>query len=178
MPRNAGNRSNGLCRRTTDHQHLPGAVGLPPLRPLVGHYVAAAVNEGVMFTVYFGHSGSSGWSSPGFHTSDVMALTNEGKYGIAFGWSCSSAAFTSDECFGEAWLRAPHKGAAGYLSASSFVWWGTESAWESSRRMERNFFRAFFEKNLWRVGVAWQAALWDILADPDFGPGHDHTRNI
>lgn len=141
-------------------------------------HVAAAVNEGVLFTVYFGHSGSSGWSSPGFHSSDVMALTNEGKYGIAFGWSCSSAAFTTDECFGEAWLRAPHKGAAAYLSASSFVWWGSESAWESSRRMERYFFRAFFEKNAWRVGEAWQAALWDILADPDFGPGHDHTRNI
>jgi len=32
--------------------------------------------------------------------------------------------------------------------------------------------------NIWEVGPAWQAALWKILADPDFGPAHDHTRNI
>lgn len=120
--------------------------------------IAAAVNEGVLFTVYFGHSGTTGWEWPGFSQWDVNALTNDGKYGLAFGWSCLSANFVVGECFGETWLRAAHKGAAGYLSASSFVWWGTEEAWESSRRMERYFFQAFFEEGLWQVGPAWQSA--------------------
>jgi hypothetical protein len=140
--------------------------------------ISAAVNEGVLFTVYFGHSGSGGWSSPGFGQSNVNALTNDGLYGLTFGWSCNTAHYDYDECFGETWLRAAHKGSAAYLSASNYVWWGTESAWESSRHMERYFFRSFFEENLWRVGPAWQSALWKILDDPEFGPTHEHTRNI
>jgi hypothetical protein len=140
--------------------------------------ISAAVNAGVLFTVYFGHSGSSGWSSPGFNQSNVNALTNQGLYGLTMGWSCNTAHFDYDECFGETWLRAANKAAAAYLSASSYVWWGSADAWESSRRMERYFFQSFFDENIWEVGPAWQAALWKILADPDFGPTHDHTRNI
>jgi hypothetical protein len=140
--------------------------------------ISAAVNAGVLFTVYFGHSGSTGWSSPGFGQSNVNALTNDGLYGLTFGWSCNSAHYDYDECFGETWLRAAHKGSAAYLSSSNLVWWGSESAWESSRRMERYFFKAMFQEDLCHVGPAWQSALWAILADPDFGPTHDHTRNI
>jgi hypothetical protein len=140
--------------------------------------IAAAVSEGVLFTVYFGHSTSSGWYFPAFYQSDVNSLTNDGLYGLAMGWSCNSAQYDTAECFGETWLRAPHKGAAAYLSSSGLVWWGSADAWESSRRMERYFFQSFFQDNIWRVGPAWQAALWRILADPDFGPTHDHTRNI
>ncbi|HOO15673.1 MAG TPA: C25 family cysteine peptidase [Phycisphaerae bacterium] len=140
--------------------------------------IAAAVNDGVLFTVYFGHSTSGGWFSPAFYQSDVNSLTNNGLYGLAMGWSCNSAQYTAAECFGETWLRAPNKGAAAYLSSSGLVWWGSSGAWESSRRMERYFFQSFFEEHICRVGPAWQAALWKILADPDFGPAHDHTRNI
>ncbi len=140
--------------------------------------ITAAVNAGSLFVVYFGHSGSSGWSSPGYGQGDISGLTNQGLYGLVMGWSCNTAHFDYDECFGETWLRAANKGAAAYLSASNFVWWGSVDAWESSRRMEKYFFQAIFEKGIWQVGPAWQAALWNILADPDFGPTHDHTRNI
>jgi hypothetical protein len=140
--------------------------------------ISAAVNDGVLFTVYFGHSTSGGWYSPAFGQSHVNALTNNGLYGLSMGWSCNSAHFDEAECFGETWLRASHKGAAAYLSSSNLVWWGSVDAWESSRRMERYFFQSFFQDNIWRVGPAWQAALWKILADPDFGPTHEHTRNI
>lgn len=140
--------------------------------------ISAAVNDGVLFTVYFGHSTSSGWFSPAFYQGDVNSLTNNGLYGLSMGWSCNSAHYDEAECFGETWLRASHKGAAAYLSSSGLVWWGSTESWESSRRMERYFFQSFFQDNIWRVGPAWQAALWKILADPDFGPTHDHTRNI
>ncbi|MCK4340839.1 MAG: hypothetical protein KAY37_03855 [Phycisphaerae bacterium] len=140
--------------------------------------VTAAVNQGCLFTVYFGHSSSSGWWSPSFGTSNVQALSNDGLYGLAMGWSCNTSRYSSDECVGETWLREAHKGAAAYLSASDYVWWGSVSAWDSSRRMERYFFESFFVDGIWEVGPAWQAALWRILADPDYGPTHDHTRNI
>ncbi len=137
-----------------------------------------AVNEGVLFCVYFGHSSSSGWWAPGFSQSDVNALTNERMYGLAMGWSCNTAQFSASECFGETWLRKADAGAAAYLSASDYVWWGSESAWESSRRMEKYFFRAIFDRDIWELGQAWRHACYALLADPDFGPSHSHTRNI
>ena len=140
--------------------------------------VTAAVNAGSRITVYFGHSTSSGWWAPSYDTGDVAGLSNAGLYGLAMGWSCNTAHFDYDECFGEAWLRKPDAGSAAYLSASNYVWWGTIQDWESSRRMEKYFFGEVFGNGEWEVGVAWQAALYKILADPDFGPTHDHTRNI
>lgn len=140
--------------------------------------ITNAVNNGCLFVVYFGHSGPTGWSSPGYGQGQVQALANDGLYGLVMGWSCNTAHYDYDECFGETWLRAPHRGAAAYLSASNYVWWGSVDAWESSRRMERYFVQSFFGDHIWEVGPAWQAALWRILADPDFGPTHDHTRNI
>ncbi len=140
--------------------------------------ITAAVNDGCIFVTYFGHSGSSGWSSPSFGQGQVQALSNAGLYGLVMGWSCNTAHFDYDECFGETWQRVANKGAAAYLSASNYVWWGSESAWESSRRMERYFYQSFFGDDRWIVGPAWQAALWRLLNDPDFGPTHDHTRNI
>ncbi len=140
--------------------------------------VTAAVNAGSLFTVYFGHSSSSGWWTPSFGQGDVSALSNDGLYGLAMGWSCNTAHFDYGECVGETWLREANKGAAAFLSASNYVWWYTTQDWESSRRMEKYFFESFFEDDIWEVGPAWQAALWRILEDPDFGPTHDHTRNI
>ncbi len=140
--------------------------------------VTAAVNAGALFCTYFGHSDYPGWWAPAFDISDVQGLSNTGLYGLALGWSCHTAQFDYDECFGETWLRAPNKGAAAYLSASAFIWWGSIAEWDSSRRMEKYFFQSFFVDNIWEVQPAWQAALWRILADPDYGPTHDHTRNI
>ena len=140
--------------------------------------VTDAVNDGSMFVVYMGHSTESGWWAPDYDQSDVEGLSNAGLYGLVVGWSCNSAHYDYPECFGETWVRKDKAGAAAYLSASNYVWWGSVEAWESSRRMERYFFQSIFEDNIWRVGPAWQAALYRILADPDFGPTHDHTRNI
>jgi hypothetical protein len=140
--------------------------------------VADAVNAGSLFTVYFGHSGSTGWWTPSFDQADVQSLTNEGLYGLVFGFSCNTAHFSYDECFGETWQREADKGAAVYLSASDYVWWGTVEAWDSSRRMEKYFFKSFFVDDIWEVSPAWQAACYRILSDPDYGPSHDHTRNI
>ena len=140
--------------------------------------ITDAVNQGCMFATYFGHSTSSGWWSPSFNQANVNALANTGLYGLVMGWSCNTSHFDYDECFGETWQRAANKGAAAYLSASNYIWWSTTEDWESSRRMERYFYQSFFGDQIWEVGPAWRSALQRILEDPDFGPLHDHTRNI
>ena len=48
-----------------------------------------------------------------------------------FGWSCNTAHYTYDECFGETWIRAANKGAALYISASDYIYWGSYQAWLS-----------------------------------------------
>jgi len=139
--------------------------------------VTAAVNAGTLFLVYGGHSTSSGWWNPAFSPGDISALNNEGLYGLVYGWSCNTAHFDYDECFGETWIREANKGAAAYLSASTYIFYGG-SAWESSRRLEKYFFQSFFEDGTWEVGPAWQKALSRLLSDPDYGPSHSHTRNL
>ncbi|HUU82804.1 MAG TPA: C25 family cysteine peptidase [Phycisphaerae bacterium] len=140
--------------------------------------IADAVNAGSLFTVYMGHSSSSGWWGPSFEQSNVNALTNNGLYGLVMGWSCNTSHFDYAECFGETWLRKENAGAAAYLSASNYIWWSSVDDWESSRRMEQYFFQSLFEDGIWRVGPAWKAACYRLLADPDYGPTHEHTRNI
>ena len=129
--------------------------------------ITAAVNAGSLFTVYFGHSGSSGWWNPGFNQGNVNALTNTGLYGLVFGFSCSTAHYEYDECYGETWQRAANKGAAAYISASTFIYW-TQSPWHESQNLEKFFFESFFVDNVWEVGPAWQAALYRLL--DHYGP--------
>jgi len=138
--------------------------------------ITAAVNAGCVFCVYFGHSSSSGWWAPSFGDTDIWNLNNPGLYGLVFGFSCNTAHFDYDECFGETWIRVPDRGAAAYLSASTYIYYGGDQ-WESSRRLEKYFFESFFVDNLWEVGPAWQKGLYRLLADPDFGSG-DVTRNM
>lgn len=127
--------------------------------------VTAAVNNGALFTLYFGHSSSSGWWDPGFNASNVYNLSNTGLYGIAFGWSCNTARYTEGECFGEAWLRAEDKGAAAYISASNYIYWGSVEAWEPSVVHEKAFFAAFFEDQIWNLGPAWMSGLYRFLTE-------------
>jgi len=126
--------------------------------------VTAALNTGCLFTVYFGHSSSSGWWSPSFTQSNVNALTNTGLYGLVFGFSCNTANYSLSECFGETWLRAPLKGAAAYISASNYIYWGSWEAWQPSVHLEKAFFGSFFEKNEWELGAAWLDGLYRFLA--------------
>lgn len=141
--------------------------------------VTNAVNQGCLFTLYMGHSSSGGWWDPSFTQSNVNALTNTGLYGLVFGWSCNTANYPTSECFGETWIRAANKGAAAYISASNLIYWGSVENWLPSAIQEKAFFRSFFDKNIWKVGPAWRAGLYDFLEE--YGqpatPGGPPTQN-
>ncbi|MCK4659057.1 MAG: hypothetical protein KAV82_05995 [Phycisphaerae bacterium] len=142
--------------------------------------VIDAVNNGCLFTLYFGHSSSSGWWDPSFDGDDVLSLSNLGLYGLVFGWSCNTSHFSYDECLGETWLRAPNRGAAAYISASDYIYWGSAAAWEPSVVLEKSFFAAFFEDDIWEVGPAWQAGLYRFLTEFgnwDGNPEHAPQQN-
>lgn len=127
--------------------------------------VAAAVNAGCLWTVYMGHSADTGWWNPQFYQSDVNALTNNGLYGLAMGWSCHTAQYELPECFGETWLRAANKGAAAYISASQFIYWGDAESWAPSVACEKAFFASMFDDGNWEIGPAWLNGMYRFLKD-------------
>jgi len=128
-------------------------------------HVTNAVNNGCLWLGYYGHSGSTGWWDPSFYQSNVQALTNYGLYGVVWSFSCNVGNYTLGECFGETWQRVSDRGAAAVIFPSSYIYWGSPSAWEPSTVLEKSFFRAFFVDNIWQVGPAWQAGLYHFLND-------------
>lgn len=141
--------------------------------------ISQAVNTGCLFATYFGHSSFSGWWGPSFNSTNVQALTNAGRYGVVLSISCGTSRFdwSYGECFGEYWLRSANKGAAAYISSTTLIYSGGLAEWESVKRLEKYFYRAFLQQGVWEVGPAWQAAQYGLLSDPDFGPTHAHTRD-
>ena len=127
--------------------------------------VTNAVNNGVLFCLYMGHSSSTGWWDPSYGASNINSLTNTGMYGFVFGWSCNTAHYSYDECFGETWLRAVNKGAAAYCSASNYIYWGSYANWLPSAIYEKAVFASFFERNTWEVGPAWKLAMFKFLRE-------------
>ncbi len=144
-------------------------------------HVRNAVNNGCLILTYMGHSGTGGWWEPAFNQSDVQGLTNANKYPLVLGWSCSTSHFEyTDEVYGETWVRQANKGAVAYISASQYIYWGSTEAWRPSGILEKAFFAALFEDDLWRVGPAWQAGLYRFCNE--FGlpatPGGLPTQNL
>ena len=138
--------------------------------------VTNAVNLGCLWVVYYGHSGSTSWWEPSFGQSNVQALSNEGLYGVVFSFSCNVGNYTISECFGETWQRVADRGAAAVIFPSSYIYWGSQAAWEPSTILEHSFYRAFFEDDIWEVGPAWRAGLYHF--ENEFGGSTDIKRNF
>ncbi len=115
------NESNGI----TAHTYLQN-------EPLGGDYAKKAkdnISAGVGYVSYTAHCNPGGWSDPRFSTSEIKALTNKDKYGLWVGNCCRSNRFSVDECFGEAAVRTPEKGAVGYIGATDYTYWDEDYWW-------------------------------------------------
>ncbi len=86
------------------------------------------ISDGVSFANYTAHCSPSGWADPSFVISHIPALTNANKYPLIIGNCCSSVEFQTD-CFGEEILRAPNKGALGYIGGSNSTYWDEDFWW-------------------------------------------------
>ncbi len=56
-------------------------------------------------------------------------MTNAGKYGLAIGNCCLTSTYDYAECIGETLLRAPNKGAVGYIGGSNSTYWDEDYWW-------------------------------------------------
>jgi hypothetical protein len=138
--------------------------------------VTDAVNDGCLWVVYYGHSGSSGWWDPSFNQANVQALSNAGMYGVILSFSCNVGNYTLSECFGETWVRVANRGAAAVIFPSGYIYWGSVEAWRPSTVLEHSFYRAFFVDDIWQVGLAWRVALNHF--ENDYDGSEDVKRNF
>jgi len=114
------NLSHGI----TSHTYLyPDSNG-----PVEGEIIQS-VNDGVALINYTAHGSETGWYDPSVGQSDVNGMTNVGKYTMAIGNCCLTSTYDYGECFGETWLRAPDKGAIGYIGGSNSTYWDEDYWW-------------------------------------------------
>ena len=91
--------------------------------------IRAEIGAGVGIANYTAHCGTTGWSDPRFSNNDIKDMNNENKYGLMIGNCCESNRFNVSQCFGEALLRAPKKGAVGYIGGSNYTYWDEDYYW-------------------------------------------------
>ncbi len=78
---------------------------------------------------YTAHCMETVWGDPQLTISDINSMTNSGKYPLSVGNCCLSAEFGTDECVGEAWIRAEDKGAVTYIGSSPSSYWFEDFYW-------------------------------------------------
>ena len=62
-------------------------------------------NSGPSLVSYRGWAGPSGWYSPSFNTGNLGQIQNHNKLGVMASIVCGTGNFSSNECFGEKWIR-------------------------------------------------------------------------
>ena len=89
--------------------------------------VSAALNAGRGIVNYTGHGSTTAWSTSGFSSTHVAALTNDLMLPFICSVACVNGNFVSNTCFAEAWLRSMHDGVpigaiATYMSTINQDW--------------------------------------------------------
>lgn len=89
-----------------------------PTQTMVGN----AIDAGRGVLIYTGHGSTSSFSSSGFSSSDVNALTNVNMLPFIWSVACVNGNFVNATCFAEAWMRAVYNeqptGAIGTLMST------------------------------------------------------------
>ncbi len=96
--------------------------------PVEGEIIQT-VKDGVALINYTAHGNETSWHDPSMSQGDINGMTNDGKYTLAIGNCCLTSTYDYGECFGETWLRAPNKGAIGYIGGSNSTYWDEDYWW-------------------------------------------------
>lgn len=83
----------------------------------------------VGFVNYTAHCSEVSWQGPSLSIAAVNSFSNTNNYPFTVANCCLSADFGTDECIGEAWLRAANKGAVTYIGSSPSSYWLEDMYW-------------------------------------------------
>ncbi|MDZ4121725.1 MAG: C25 family cysteine peptidase, partial [Candidatus Cloacimonadaceae bacterium] len=91
--------------------------------------IVSAVSQGKGFVNYTAHGSETSWADPSFTIANINNLQNANKYPVVVGNCCITNHFNTAVCFGEAWLRAPNKGAVIYIGGTNNTYWDEDYYW-------------------------------------------------
>jgi len=115
------------------------------------------LNAGRTACLYSGHGSTTGWAEPAFSISYIdSSLTNAGMYPFVGSFACITAQFDVTECYGEAWVKRPNKGAIAFWGSSP------SSYWDEDDILERRLWEAYFDDSQWSFGEMCVDALVDL----------------
>ncbi|MEO0181313.1 MAG: C25 family cysteine peptidase [candidate division WOR-3 bacterium] len=113
-----------------------------------GTPITTAINGGRSQATYSGHGYSTGWAGPSFSNSEVYALSNGHMLPLIQSYACETGDYQgTDECFMEAWIRAPNRGA--------IASWGSSvtSYWDEDDILQRRVYDWLFDSTVtWMMG--------------------------
>ncbi len=109
-----------------------------------GTPIAQALNSGRSLAIYSGHGGETAWAGPPFSINDVYALQNVDMLTHVESYACVTGSYTINECFMEAWLRAPN-GAITAMGSS------VTSYWDEDDILQRRIFDEWFDSTYYWV---------------------------
>ena len=133
-----------------------------------GTPVATAFNDGRSLATYSGHGYEDGWAGPDFTSSDISNLTNTDKYPLVQSYACLTGAYTESECFMEAWVRAPGKGAVTSFGSSVYSYWDEDDI------LQRRVFDEIFDTGYVWVKGAINEGKYDLYLHYG-GAGRTHS---
>ncbi|PIE88374.1 MAG: hypothetical protein CSA04_02235 [Bacteroidetes bacterium] len=94
-----------------------------------GPEIKQRINAGVAYVNYSAHCSQNGWQDPSFTVQEVHNLTNTDEYFLSIGNCCLSNAFDTQECFGEAMIRAENKASIGHIGGTNSTYWDEDYYW-------------------------------------------------
>ncbi|MBT1689511.1 putative type IX secretion system sortase PorU2 [Dawidia soli] len=146
--------------------------------------IATEVNKGLGLVTFFGHSSPSTLDFDiGFVTDPIMGYNNPGKYPMLLMNGCNAGSFfLYSKLFGEDWVMAPRKGAAGFIAHSSYGFVSnlrsyTETVYEVGfgdstyiykgiGDIQREAARRYVQENGDYIGITTQGQQMILLGDP------------
>ncbi|MDY0151709.1 MAG: C25 family cysteine peptidase [Candidatus Cloacimonas sp.] len=87
------------------------------------------MSNGVGYANYTAHGDVTIWYDPNITIANINSLQNINKSSFVVGNCCLTSKFDSGICFGEAWLRAPNKGAVVYIGGTNSTYWDEDYYW-------------------------------------------------
>ncbi len=134
----------------------------------------AAINAGQMLLNHADHSASDfmglgynnhGW---GLTNSSMDALTNGARQGIFYSMGCDPAAYDSDNCIAEHFVRNVNGGGLAFVGNSRYGWYNTGMYNTYSMRYDVAFFAAIFAQGHTRLGDAFSAHKNSFTPNDDY----------
>jgi len=113
-----------------------------------GTPISVALNNGRSQATYSGHGSTTGWAGPSFSNSDIYNLSNGHMLPLVQSYACLTGDYQgTGECFMEAWIRAPDKGAVASWGSS------VTSYWDEDDILQRRVYDFLFDSVVtWTMG--------------------------